>query len=155
MKTLIAILMLVSSVAFAFDPEPLPQPPVPTPNQQLEGTWIIADRICSSGYPPRDGFEMGRDQMSMEFSHDRYSARLQVQGCTYWVDGKYNVVADIVDFYNVTGASNCGTYRPAPRQSAHFTVKNNYLTFLAGPVSGPGGVCPMGDTLETVFRKHQ
>jgi hypothetical protein len=119
------------------------------PGAVVEGKWKLVDRSCSSGYPVRDNFIFGRDQMTIEFNHHRYSAKTRIDYCTYWADGNYDVSDDVVFFSNIRGASDCGGYRPAPRQSVRYEVVGDELRFFARV--GSPGPCPYGDFLENVF----
>lgn len=117
----------------------------------VRGHWVIESRICSSGVSAHDGFEVGRDEMTMSFIDGKYDTHSKVRNCHYWATGEYTVQGNMLRVFDVVGASNCSNQPPAREGTVIFSSVDAKLKIITGPF-GPGGSCPGRDLLETTFK---
>lgn len=117
----------------------------------VRGHWVIESRVCSSGVPAHDGFEVGRDDLTMNMIDGKYDTHTQVRNCHYWTTGSYGVQGNMLRVFNVTGASNCTNQAPAREGTVIFSSVDGKLKLYTGPF-GPGGSCPGRDLLESTFK---
>lgn len=116
----------------------------------IQGRWVVTARNCSSGVPARDGFRIGRDEAKMSFFGGKYDGVTKIDGCNYWMSGKYETRGHMLRFSEITSASNCGN-PPVAINSTFFFVVEEGLLKIYFPVNYYSESCPRGDMLEAVY----
>lgn len=116
---------------------------------ELDGRWVLTDRVCSSGYAPTDNFRLGRDQYEIQFTRGNFRSYLRVGRCEQWVDGHVRKDARAITFFVHRWNSNCPGQVP-PRFDYTYELNQNSLSIFMGPFNGPGS-CGHGEYLESVF----
>lgn len=133
--------LIVGSNAMAGEPSP------------LAGRWHIVDRQCSGGYVPRDRFDLERDWASMSFFADRYDGHSEINGCNYWVAGRFEVNGRVLRVFDLRGASDCTSQPPMRQMSQLFEVTDDHLKLFSAPFQ-TNGACRAGDILEVTYRRY-
>ena len=120
----------------------------------LSGRWRIVERQCSGGYPPRDQFRLERDWASMSFFSGRYDGHTQINGCNYWLTGRYEARERVLRVFDLRGASDCTQQPPLQRQASQiFEIKEQRLKLFSAPMNA-NGVCLAGDILEVTYQLY-
>lgn len=143
-KALLVLVFLLPTISLAHPGRGSERNPSP-----WDGRWVLADRVCSSGYAPMDNFVLGRDHYELRFDRQLFQSYLRINGCEQWVEGHFSKDSRAISFFVRRWSSSCSANIPQ-RFDYTYEVSQNSLSFFMGPFQGPGS-CGHGEYLESVF----
>jgi len=150
MKTiLLSAALLAASYSFAATPASV--------LDDMEGTWNVKSRACTSNTPINDGIKLGQDKISVTHKADKtFEYKTNIGGCETIVKGTYEL-DNMKATYNSNSYQGCKDANPSPRNES-FSIYIAYLnedeavTVATGEQAAMS--CPAGDALVVHYTKE-
>lgn len=112
--------------------------------KNIDGNWILKERICSDGMTPNDNFQIHRDRLQIIFSGNHYMSQLVIESKLYSSTGELKINGN-----ELTTISKDGI-----KSRAFFTLTLNGELNLYSYGFHEGGSCLEGESLKQVFHKQ-
>lgn len=111
--------------------------------QDLQGTWIVIDRVCTDGNRAQDRVQLGRDSIEFTVSGNQIQIRKRIEGVEYSQSGQL-----MTSERQLVTTQSDGTVH----SMLYMAGKGNELALISAKF-GQGGSCAEGEALMTVLRK--